>query len=285
MKRRILLLLAALALVAVPTAALGEGTAPSTPQNPGYFLKAKGVVLTNAEGVITIKVKEAYRYGDNGQTKTAAPDFTDQVVTAKFYDYSRVDVGTEIATPAAATPGTELYAKLGVSEGDLLPTSDFRVVNLWIQGEKTAPKPPAKPETPANPEGKPKHPEVGEDHPGFGFDLGFFSLNYRVRGEVLGAETVEGKNILNLDVSRVLGGPKKFRDEGREVATMDAFVTVAPKVVITTEDGTKIPFAEIQVDDRVQVVGRFLRPEKWMADEAGEPTPTMYAKRIKIKNR
>jgi hypothetical protein len=282
LKRRILSLLAALALVAVPAVALGQSETPAPAPPQQTFLKFQGVVLTNAEGTITIKVKEGWRVTEGTYTKVAAPDFTDQVVTAKFYDYSKTHRANELVDNMAAGPGTELAGSLGVSGEDVLPTAAFCVLELWMPGDKSATKPPTKPE---NPEGKPKHPAVGEDHPGFGFDLGFFSLNYRVRGEVLGAETVEGKNILNIDVSRVVGGPKRFRDEGREVATMDAFVTVASKVVITTNDGTKIPFAEIQVDDKVQVVGRFLRPEKWLADEAGEPTPTMYAKRIKIKNR
>lgn len=256
--------------------ALGQTEPAPAPTEPGKtFPKFQGVVLTNAEGTITFAVKEGWRVTEGVWTKVAAPGFTDQVVTAKFYDYSKVHRGSEVVDHMRAAPGTELGGSLGVSGGDVLPTSDFCVLELWMAGEKTAP-PPAKDK---------KQPRVGEDHPGFGFDLGFFSLNYRVRGEVLSAETVEGKNILNVDVSRVLGGPKKFRDEGREVATMDAFVTVASKVVITTQDGTKIPFGEVQVDDRVQVIGRFLRPEKWLADEAGEPTPTMYAKRIKIKNR
>lgn len=281
MKRRILSLLATLALVAVPALALGqsEAPAPTTPQKT--FLKFQGVVLTNAEGTITIKVKEGWRVTEGTYTKVAAPDFADQVVTAKFYDYSKVHKGEVVVDNIAAAPGTELAGSLGVSGEDVLPTAAFCVLELWMPGEKSA----TKPTKPENPAGKPKHPEVGEDHPGFGFDLGFFSLNYRVRGEVLGTEVVNGKNVLNVDVSRVLGGPKRFRDEGREVATMDAFVTVAPKVVITTLDGTKIPFAEVQVDDKVQVIGRFLRPEKWLPDEADEPTPTLYAKRIKIKNR
>jgi hypothetical protein len=278
LKRRILSLLATLALVAVPALALGQSEQPAPTEPQKTFLKFQGVVLTNAEGTITFKVKEGWRVTEGTWAKVAAPDFTDQVVTAKFYDYSKVHRGNEVVDHIAAAPGTELAGSLGVSAGDVLPASDFCVLELWIAGEKTAPKPPAKPE-------HPKHPEVGEDHPGFGFDLGFFSLNYRVRGEVLGTDTVDGKNVLNVDVSRVLGGPRRFRDEGREVATMDAFVTVGPRVVITTLNGTKIPFADVQVDDKVQVIGRFLRPEKWLADETGEPTPTLYAKRIKIKNR
>lgn len=149
-----------------------------------------------------------------------------------------------------------LGGSLGVSSGGVLPASDVCALELWMAGEKAAPPP----------GNHKKQPQVGEDHPGLGFDLGFSSLNDRVRGEVP-------------------GGPKRLRDEGREAATMDAFVTVASTVVITTKDGTKIPFSEVRVDDRVQMIGRFLRPEKWLADEAGEPTPTLYAKRIKIKNR
>jgi hypothetical protein len=145
------------------------------------------------------------------------------------------------------------------------PTCTYTALHVAIQGDEAEAKPKA--------------------HPGSKFEAGFFPRLWHMRGPILGLERIEDRNVMNLDVRWLENAPKRFRDEGSRLAGLDAYVIVPDRVVITDEDGDRITFADLGVDDRVKVVGKFLKPEKWMVDESGDPTPTLIAKRIKVKDR
>jgi hypothetical protein len=100
-------------------------------------------------------------------------------------------------------------------------------------------------------------------------------------GQVLSTYDSGGKNVIDVDVNRLLNPPKRFKDEGDEVADQGALLIVDAKVKIT-KDGKRISLADIEADDNLRVMGKFLRPAKWLKDEDDEPTPTLRAKRIEV---
>lgn len=100
-------------------------------------------------------------------------------------------------------------------------------------------------------------------------------------GKVLIKNDVGGKKILEIDVTKLLNPPKRFKDEGDEVADQGALLIVDPKVKIT-KGGKRISFDQIDEDDNLRVMGKFVKPGKWLKDEDDEPTPTLRAKRIEV---
>lgn len=159
----------------------------------------------------------------------------------------------------ALTPGMKVKAILKTDGQPATPTHTFTLLNVFF----AAPKP----------------------HPGATFETGFFPRLWHTRGQILSADRVEDRNILNLDVRQLENAPKRFRDEGGRLVHLDAYVIVPDRVVITDVDGRRIGFADLNVDDKIKIVGKFLRPASWMKDESGEPAPTLLAKRIKVKVR
>jgi hypothetical protein len=140
--------------------------------------------------------------------------------------------------------------------------------------------PPNGPNGPGGP-GGPGQPGAGPGGPGGGFAPAFFSRNWKVLGEVLLTDTLQGKRVIDFNVTKLINPPKHLKDEGKEVADQGALVIVGPKVAIT-EDGDRITFADLDPDDKIVVTGKFLRNEKWLEDEDGDPVPTIRAKRIVV---
>lgn len=129
------------------------------------------------------------------------------------------------------------------------------------------------------PAGAPCPPGAGG--PGPDFAPAFFSRNWKILGQVLITDTPGGKQVIDFNVDKLLNPPKLLRDEGTEVADQGALVIVGPKVAIT-ENGKRITFAQLQADDHLNVTGKFLRTDKWLDDEDGDPAPTVRAKRIQV---
>lgn len=282
MTRRLLALVAGLALsAAAPVAGLAAGPTPPPPPPPGSTaVLVHATVSSNSPAAVVLTVREAATSAPLTDVKTPVPGLAGQDVTASWCPFSTVWDGARQAGfdfLKAAMPVEGLIT----TTGEPTPTAAYCVVRLKTAGT-TTPAPPPGPGT--TPGAEPPHPPAG-DRPGSDFDRGFFARNWRMTGDVLGTDTVDGKDVIDLDVQRLVGGPKRFRDEGREVAALDALVIVGPKVVITTTDGTRIGFGDVQVDDALQVVGRVLRPAAWLDDSSGQPTPTVFAKRIRVTSR
>jgi len=129
--------------------------------------------------------------------------------------------------------------------------------------------------------GGPGQPGAGPGGPGGGFAPAFFSRNWKVLGEVLLTDTIQGKRVIDFNVSKLVNPPKHLKDEGAEIADQGALVIVSSKVTIT-EHGKKIAFADLDADDKIVVTGKFLRNDKWLEDEDGDPAPTIRAKRIVV---
>jgi hypothetical protein len=100
-------------------------------------------------------------------------------------------------------------------------------------------------------------------------------------GQVLSTYEVGGKKVIEVDVNKLLNPPKKFRDEGDDIADQGALLIVDSKVKIT-KGGKRISLGDIEADDNLKVSGKFVKPGKWLKDEDDEPTPTLRAKRIEV---
>jgi hypothetical protein len=192
--------------------------------------------------------------------------------------HSKISRGEETLPFEALKVGDQVGGSLSTT-GIPTPDSAFDIVYIWCPGGKSVPVPggdnprvgPGAPGTPA--------PGTKPDGPDHAFGGGFFRWNRTLRGEILGTDVVDGKNVINLDVLRFFAIPKGLRDEGREVVSLDSLVVVGPKLVITDADGKRIAFSDLKVDDKLEPKGRFQKEAKWLVDESGEPTPTLTAKR------
>ena len=269
MRKRLLSLLAVLALGLVP--AFGAAIEPSPTTEPGtpvVLVKAYATVASvttdDAGTKVEFDVAEAHEWVDGSETKTLATGINGQRISAAFTPKTVVAKNDTVVELAELTAGMKVRALLQTDGQPVTPTCTYLVQHIAIQTDEAE---------------KPKL------HPGKKFESAFFPRLWHMRGPILGLERIEGRNVMNLDVRRLENAPKRFRDEGSRLARLDAYVIVPDKVVITDEDGDRIAFADLSVDDRVKVVGKFLKPERWVIDESGEPTPTLIAKRIKVKDR
>jgi hypothetical protein len=263
MRRRLLALLAVLTVGLVPALAAGQETAdPAASATPVVLVKAYSTVVGVATGetgtTVTLDVAEAHEWLDGSDAKTLATGINGQRIVGNVTEDTVVYRGDDRVGLDALKPGMKVKAMLRTDGTPVTPTCDYSLLQVYIE----APKP---------------------VHPGTKFELGFFPRLWHMRGPILGLDRVEGRNIMNLDVRRLENAPRRFRDEGVRLVSLDAYVIVPDRVVITDEHGMRIRFDELQIDDRVKVVGKFLRPSKWMTDESGDPTPTLLAKRIKVK--
>ena len=133
------------------------------------------------------------------------------------------------------------------------------------------------------PAGPGNHPPCGPGGPGGpgDFDSGFFNRIWKLTGTVLGTDTIDGKQVIEVDVSKLLNPPKRFKDEGEEVADQGALLIVTPKVKITKGD-KRLTLGDLDADDKLKVSGKFVRGGSWLKDEDGQPVPTLRAKRIEV---
>jgi hypothetical protein len=134
---------------------------------------------------------------------------------------SKINRGNDTVPFADVKVGDQVGGSLSTT-GAPTAASAFDIVYIWYPGGKTAPVPPAADAPRAAPEGPGTKP--GSEGSGSAFDGGFFRWNWKLRGEILGADQVDGKNVINLDVMRFFAIPKGLRDEGREVVSLDALV-------------------------------------------------------------
>lgn len=260
--KRLFALFALLTVGLVPAFAGAVDAPPPAPGAPAVLVKAWTTVTAVTPDAVTLKVVEAVEWVDGTETKVPANALMAQEITAARVPETVVakhDVAVEYGTLAV---GMTVRALLRTDVQPAVPTGAFALLHAAIQ--------------------VPEGPKV---HPGDKYEPAFFPRLWHMRGAILGLDRVEDVNVMNLDVRRLENAAKRFRDEGVRLSNMDAYVIVPAKVVITDVDGRRIAFADLDVDDRVKVVGKVLRKEKWMLDESGEPTPTVLAKRIKVKAR
>ena len=262
MKKRFMALFAVVALGLVPVVAGAvETPAPVDPATATKLVKAYSTVVavTGEEGSkkIELQVEEAYEWLDGGEVKNLATALNGQHIVASVTPNTKVLRNETPIDVEGLQPGMKVKAIMTADVQPATPTSMFTLLELY----HAVPKP----------------------HPGAKFEGGFFPRLWHTRGQILGADRVEERNILNVDVRNLENAPKRFRDEGSRLVHLDAYVIVPERVVITDVDGRRIAFADLKVDDKIKIVGKFLRPESWMRDESGEPTPTLLAKRIKVR--
>lgn len=263
MRRRLLAILAVVTVGLIPALAAAEETAgPVNPASPVVLVKAYSTIVGVTTGetgtTVELDVAEAHEWLDGSETRTLATGINGHRIVADVTEGTAIYRGDEQLGLDALRPGVTVRALLQSDGTPVTPTSAYSLLRVDIE----APKP---------------------VHPGQKFEVAFFPRLWHVRGPILGLDRVEGRNIMNLDVRRLDNAPRRFRDEGVRLVSLDAYVIVPDRVVITDEQGQRIRFDDFQVDDRVKVVGKFLRPEQWMSDEAGDPTPTLLAKRIKVR--
>ncbi len=262
MRKRFVGLLAVLTLGLVPAFAAAVDAPPTTPPAaPIVLVKAYAtiVAVTPAEAGATVEfdVQEAHDRLDGATTETLSTGINGQHIVGAITPDTHVFRNDTAVDLAALQPGMKVMALLKTDCQPVAPSCAYTVRSVNFQ----APKP----------------------NPGDKFEGGFFPRLWHTRGQILGIDRVEDRNILNLDVRQLEYAPRRFRDEGSRLVHLDAYVIVPDAVVITNADGRRIAFADLNVDNRVQVIGKFLRPARWMKDESGEPTPTLLAKRIKVK--
>jgi hypothetical protein len=262
MRTRLLALFALLALGLVPAVGAAVGT-PPPPGSPVVLVKAYSTVVgvtSDATGTrIELAVEEAHEWVDGTEAKTLATGINGQNITAAVTADSRFYRNEQPIGLGDLRPGMKIKALLQTDGTPVTTTCTFTLLQAW----HSVPKP----------------------HPGTKFESAFFPRLWHTRGQILGMDRVEDRNVLNLDVRRLEHAPRRFRDEGVRLTHLDAYVIVPARVVITDVNGRRITFEQLNVDDRIKVVGKFVRPALWMRDEAGEPTPTLLAKRIKVKVR
>lgn len=262
MRARFLVLLALMAVGLVPAAASAVATPPTGGgTTPVVMVKAYSTVVSvtaDAQGTrVELDVEEAHEWLDGSGVKTLATGINGQRITAAVNPDTVVYRNGGPAALADLVPGMKVKAIMTSDGSPVTPTCAFTLREVWF--------------------------EVPKPHPGAKFEGAFFPRLWHTRGAILGLDRVEGRNVMNLDVRRLEHAPRRFRDEGVRLTRLDAYVIVPDRVVITDVDGRRIGFTDLSVDDRVKVVGKFLRPSKWMRDEIGEPTPTLLARRIKVK--
>jgi hypothetical protein len=258
MRKRIAAVFAVLTVALVPAFA-GATEVPAGGTAPVVLVKASPatIVEVTPESMV-LDVADGYEWLDGTEEKVPATGIKGQRITVGLGEKSIVRRGDEAVGRDALKAGLVIKALLQTDGQPVTPTCTFTLVEAYLDGP----------------------PKV---HPGDKFETGFFHRLWHVRGSILGLDAVEGRNVMNVDVRRLENAPKRFRDEGSRLARMDAYVIVPPRVVITDENGHRIAFSGPDVDDRVKVVVKTLPKSKWMVDESGEPTPTLLAKRIKVK--
>jgi hypothetical protein len=261
--RRLLAMLAVLTIGLVPAfAAAQETEGTADPATPVVLVKAYSTVVGVTSGEagtrVELDVAEAHEWLDGSETKTLATGINGQRIAARVTENTAVYRGDNRIGLGDLRPGMKVKAMLRTDGTPVTPQCDFTLLQAYLEAPKPA-------------------------HPGKKFEPAFFPRLWHMRGPILGLDRVEGRNVMNLDVRRLENAPRRFRDEGVRLVSLDAYVIVPERVVITDENGRRIGFRDLQVDDRVKVVGKFLRPERWMTDESGDPTPTLLAKRIKVK--
>ncbi len=264
MKKRFVALLAVVTLGLIPAFAAAVETPPVGETGPpAVLVKAYSTVVAVTAGetgkTVEFAVEEAHEWLDGSETMNLATGINGQHIVAGVTADTRVYRNETAVDLEALKPGMKVKAILKADGQPVTPTNTFTLLEVYF----AAPKP----------------------HPGAKFEAGFFPRLWHTRGQILGTDRVEERNILNLDVRMLENAPKRFRDERSRLVHLDAYVIVPARVVITDVDGRRIAFADLKVDDKIKIVGKFLRPASWMKDESGEPTPTLLAKRIKIKAR
>ena len=263
MKKRLMALFAVLSLGLVPTVSAAVEAPATDPAAPAVVMvKAYSEVVaisTDAAGATSVEfaVEDAYTWVDGTDVKVPAPELNGQRIVGAVTPETRVFRNDKPIAIADLQPGMKLKALLTTDVQPVAPTNAFTLREVY----HSVPKP----------------------NQGLKFEGAFFPRLWHTRGEILGMDRVEDRNILNVDVRNLENTPKRFRDERARVMHLDAYVIVPEKVVITGVAGNRIAFADLQVDDRIKIVGKYLRPDKWMKDESGDPTPTLLAKRIKVK--
>lgn len=263
MKKRLIALLAVLSLGLIPAFAAAVDAPPTGEPGAEQVLLVKAystvVAVTTAEAVtkVELEVHDAYEWFDGSETKVAATALNAQHIVADATADTRVFRNGTAVDFANLKPGMKVKAILKADAQPVSPTSMFTLLETYY--------------------------EVAKPHPGAKFEGAFFPRLWHTRGQILGMDRVEDRNVLNVDVRRLEHAPKRFRDEGSRLSHLDAYVIVPERVVISDVRGRRMAFADLNVDDRIKIVGKFLRPDKWMKDESGEPTPTLLAKRIVVK--
>lgn len=266
MKKRLIALLALLSLGLIPAFATAVDAVDAPPKGePGaeqvLLVKAYSTVIavTPAEAGTTVEfeVQDAYEWFDGSETRVPATALNGQHIVGGVTADTRVLRNGEAVDFGNLKPGMKVKAIMKADAQPVSPTSMFTLLEAYY--------------------------EVAKPHPGAKFESAFFPRMWHTRGQILGMDRVEDRNVLNVDVRRLEHAPKRFRDEGSRLCRLDAYVIVPGRVVISDVRGRRMAFADLNVDDRIKIVGKFLRPDKWMKDESGEPTPTLLAKRIVVK--
>lgn len=274
-------LLPALAGAQGPTAPLpGTGTAPLfAPADPVINVKAPASVygvMTDEAGRTKVKLivqEGAIEWpGENIDARADATGLFGKYVYTYVTPETEVFVADRPADLAALKPGVTGKFQLRTNCTPVTEGCMYELRSAFVAGVA-----PVKPPTPPKPE--------GDKAPVHGFELGFFPRLWTVRGDVLGLEQEAEKVVVNVDVRRLVNQAKRFNDEGRRLARLDAYVVIGPKAVVTDERGQRIAAKELQVDDSVKVVGKFLKPDKWIVDEADDKVPTLLAKRVRVIDR
>lgn len=278
MQSRTLALVGVLALGLLPALGVGQDPAqPPAPTPPGgvTHVKAEAHVIgveKDAEGRATVKLETIGGIqwpGENVDARSDATALAGAHVRALLAPGAEIFVADRPAGIEALANGAKGKFLLRTTCSPVAPTCAFDLLKAYVAGTP-APKPPVGPKAPIEPQAT------------HGFELGFFPRLWTLRGDVLGVEKDGEKVIVNVDVRRLVNQMKRFNDEGRRLARLDAYVVIGPKTVVTDEDGDRIAAKDLAVDASVKVIGKFLKPEKWVIDETEEKVPTLVAKRVKV---
>lgn len=292
MKSRALTVMSVVALGLLPAAVAAQGTV-TAPQCGSSLAAADQVVNVKINGSIygvftegaTTRVKFQVKGGFEwpGENVDARKDATALI---GGYVYTLVTPRTEVyvnsrpANLAVLTQGMTVTASLRTNGSPVSGSCSFELLKVYVEGDAApaAPKPAAEVKPPE------QKPEIAPPA-AHGFELGFFPRLWSLRGDLLGLERDGEKTIVNLDVRKLDNQAKRFNDEGRRLTRLDSYVVIGPKTVVTDENGERISAKELRIDDNIRVIGKFLKPEKWIVDETDEKVPTMVAKRVRVLDR
>jgi hypothetical protein len=89
------------------------------------------------------------------------------------------------------------------------------------------------------------------------------------------------EGVLSMTLGKIRNLPRRWRSQDDELLDQDTTVLVSQRVRVFL-DGRRVSRDELDNANDVRVHGKLLRPEKWHADEDGEPVTTIRAKKVYV---
>ena len=276
------------AAVAVPGALAEEGGGGS-PAN----IAVGGTISVVTPDSVTIHVTNGALLPTSSHL--ALPDgFVGHDLTAHLATGVRVWVGGKLSDPSALAVGEHAAAAIQASA----PISAASSLEVEVIGVVPLAPPAATPAPPAGGRHEPEHgtgsPPEHDGTPGAARPSGdgattpnpapgaIFGREWRLAGDVLGVDTTSEGGVIDLDVSSVLGGPRRLREAAAGVLEGEIDVVVGPRTTVIRVDGQPATLADVPADGSVRVAGRLLPKAQWLTDADGAALPTLRARRVKI---